>query len=155
MRSHSIRPEMWLFVWSFLLFHVSRVYSIYVKEDHMLDSWDCQTQIDVSAPCILWTFPNNRFQLRLSRYIPHIWTVIPDKDINVCRLCGCINSDIIRHSVAESRVIPLKEYFINLVFDENSIDLYNELNSCNVEQFLFKYAWSSQQYTKHIFLTNI
>ena len=47
-------------------------------------------------PCVLWIFPSNRFQLRLSRYISHLWTVSPDKDINVCHHCGRLNSDIIR-----------------------------------------------------------
>ena len=52
-------------------------------------------------PCVLWTCPSNRFQLRLSRYISHLWINIPDEDINVCRLCGRLNSEIIHHSVAE------------------------------------------------------
>ena len=52
-------------------------------------------------PCVLWTFPNNRFQLKFSRYIAHIWTAILDKNIVICRLCGALNNAIIRHSVAE------------------------------------------------------
>ena len=78
-------------------------------------------------------------QLPLSRYISHLWTLIPDKDINVCRLYGRLNSDIIRHSVAECRVtLTLKEHFINWVKDEVSIEFYNELVTCDAEHFLDK-----------------
>ena len=88
-------------------------------------------------PCVLWTFPNNRFQLKLARYISHIWTAIPDKNINICRLCGVLNNDIIRHSVAECRVtLPLREHFIHWVMNVNGIELRNELISCDPEHFL-------------------
>ena len=64
---------------------------------------------------------------------------MPDKNINICRLCGALNNDIIRHSVAECRVtLPLREHFIHWVMDENSIELYNELISCDPECFLIK-----------------
>ena len=68
-----------------------------------------------------------------------IWTAIPDKNINICRLCGALNSYIIRHSVAECRVtLPLKEHFIHWVMNENGIELHNKLISCDPEHFLIK-----------------
>ena len=103
-------------------------------------------------PCILWTFPNNRFQLKLARYIFHMWTVIPDKNINICRLCGALNNYILRHSVAQCRVtLPLREHFIHWVMNENEVELHNELISCDPEHFLIR---SKEEGTNLMFLTN-
>ena len=90
-------------------------------------------------PCLLWTLPKNRIQLRLARYISHLWTIIPGRDLDFCHLCGSISNDIVCHSVAECRVtFPLKEHFINWVSNEISVDLYNELTLCDAEQYLTK-----------------
>ena len=81
----------------------------------------------------------NRFQLRIARYISHLWTIIPGRDLDICHLCGSTSNDIICHSVAECRVtFPMKTHFINWVSNEISVDLYNELALCDAEQYLTK-----------------